>query len=231
MTYDDMGRAAFLAKELYGVELSTSKFEELALIAHNLIGNKQIRVYQYIGEVNSEDNSLELPCNADIIESVTADPEDWNYVTNNSWEGDISSAHTEQYIESQKRNTDPLYQSGHLLQYNRIGNTLYFKDCVGKVKVLYKGEYLGEDGLPKISDKEALAIAAYVAYITKMKEVYMTLNQNVLAAAQMLKMEWLRACDAARVPDYINQNDMDKVLDAMSSWNRKVHNKSFKPVR
>lgn len=231
MIYDDMGRAAFLARELYGVELSTSKFEELALIAHNLIGNKQVRIYQYIGDVNDEDHSLELPCNADIIESVTSDPEDWNYVTNNTWEGDISSSHTEQYIESQKRDTDPLYQSGRLLQYNRVGNTLYFKDYTGKVKVLYKGEYLGDDGLPKINDREAMAIAAYVAYTVKMKEVYMTLNQNMAAAAQMLKAEWLKACDAARVPDYINQNDIDKILDAKTSWNRKVHNKSFKPVR
>lgn len=226
-----MGRAAFLAKEFYGVELSESKFEELALIAHNLIGNKQIRVYQYIGQVDPETHSLELPCNVDIIESVTSDPEDWNYVTNNTWEGDIASAHTEQYIESQKRDTDPLYQSGHLLKFTRIGDTLYFKDFAGVAKVLYKGEYLGEDGLPKINDKEALAIAAYVAYITKQKEGYTTMNANVMSVANAIKVDWLTKCDAARVPDYLNQNDLDKVLDARSNWNRKVHNKTFKPVR
>jgi hypothetical protein len=48
--------------------------------------------------------------------------------------------------------------------------------------------------------------------------------------ANLLKAEWLKYCDAARV-DYINQNDMNNILDAKTSWNRKIFNKSYKPIK
>jgi hypothetical protein len=47
----------------------------------------------------------------------------------------------------------------------------------------------------------------------------------------MLKQEWLKLCDAARVTTYLSQNDMNKILDAKTNWNRKVFNKSYKPVK
>jgi hypothetical protein len=47
----------------------------------------------------------------------------------------------------------------------------------------------------------------------------------------MLERKWYKQCDAARVDDYISQNDMDQILDAKSSWNRKVYGKSYKPIR
>jgi len=65
----------------------------------------------------------------------------------------------------------------------------------------------------------------------KFKEGMRTNNPNIIAFAQELKKEWLRLCDAARVTTYLNQNDMNKILDAKTSWNRKVFNKSYKPVK
>ena len=37
-------------------------------------------------------------------------------------------------------------------------------------------------------------------------------------------------CDAARVPEYVNQNEMDELLETMSSYNKKVHGRSYKPT-
>lgn len=47
----------------------------------------------------------------------------------------------------------------------------------------------------------------------------------------MLESRWYKLCDAARVPEHISQNEMNKILDAKTSWNRKIFNKSYKPVR
>jgi hypothetical protein len=44
------------------------------------------------------------------------------------------------------------------------------------VNILYKGILADEDGLPELTDKEATAIATYIAYVTKFKEGLITNN-------------------------------------------------------
>ena len=75
---------AVLLDMLYGLELEDEDIEEIGLIAWNLIGNKTTRLYSYSTEINSEDNSIKLPCNASSIESITIPCEDWSRVTNYS---------------------------------------------------------------------------------------------------------------------------------------------------
>jgi hypothetical protein len=48
--------------------------------------------------------------------------------------------------------------------------------------------------------------------------------------AQDLKQQWLFHCDAARVAEYVSQEEMNKILDVQSSWGRKVYGKSYKPI-
>ena len=37
--------------------------------------------------------------------------------------------------------------------------------------------------------------------------------------------------DQARIPESISQNEMNEVLDAKTSWDRKVYGKSYKPIK
>jgi len=39
---------------------------------------------------------------------------------------------------------------------------------------------MDDDGLPELTDKEATAIATYIAYITKFKEGLITNNPNII---------------------------------------------------
>lgn len=226
----DIHYAQYLANELYGIDLPTDKFEELALIAYNFIGNKNCKLYRYFAAVDPETLSIELPCNCVSLEAITGALEDWQHVTNKDWNGDNYSAYIEQYIENSKMFMDPLYTRGKFLNFERVGNTIYFDKPYGFVAILYKGEVLDDNGLPEINDKEANAIAAYIAYVTKYKESIITLNQSVMTIATALKQEWTIKCDQARTPEYINQNEMDQILDAKTNWNRKVFRKSLKPV-
>lgn len=219
-----------VANSLYGLELEPEQFEELGLTAWNLIGNKTVRLYNYSADISCDNLSVQLPCNCDIIEAVTYNHEDWNYSTNKTVNGDYNSQFTEQYIEARKLYQSPLYISGKYAKYKRVGDTLYFDKDYGKVNILYKGIILDEDGLPKVNEKEALAIATYIAFATKQKQGWITNNQNIIQLAQYLYQQWLKYCDSARVPLSIDQNTMNQVLDAKSSWNRKVYNKAYKPI-
>lgn len=220
----------FQAHLLYGVELQEEDIEEIGLLAWQRIGNKRVRTYRYCTSVDCNgDGSIELPCNADIIEAVTYGFEDWNYTDNIKPNGDVNSAFVEGYIESRKAFTDPLYMSGKLVDYERVGDKLYINSgYTGKINILYRGIILDDDGLPELTDKEVDAIAAYCAYTVKFKQYLQTNNRDLLQAAQLLQVEWNRLCDAARVSDYINQNEMNDILDAKTSWNRKVYGKTYK---
>ena len=117
-----------------------------------------------------------------------------------------------------------------LLKYHQVGNKLYFTHNYGTVNVLYKGYLADNEGLPKISDKEAIAIASYIAYVFKFKESLITNNKDIATQAVLLKQQWDKQCDQARVT-YINQNDMEQILEINSSWDRKSYGKSRKIIK
>ncbi len=222
--------ALTLANQLYGLDMNIDDFEEIGLIAWNFIGNKRCKLYRYTTEINCKTHSVQLPCNADIVEAVTYGFEDWNYTTNDTPNGNLNSAFVESYIESRKIFTDPLYISGKYAKYEQVGDTLYFDKDYGKINILYKGIIVDEEGLPEITDAEAQAIAAYCAYVVKYKEGLMSNNANVIQVASLLKNDWNRFVDAARVPEYLSQNDMNEILDIGTRYDRKIYNKAYKPI-
>lgn len=217
-----------LLNTLYGIDVTEEDYEEIALIGWGLIGNKRTRLYRYSICLDDCTKEVELPCNCEELEAVTTSYEDWNYSTNDTPNGDLNSAFVETYTENRKIHNNPLYISGKLIPYERVGNTLYFDNPVGKINILYKGLVADDNGLPEITDKEATALATYVAYIIKFREGMMTNNANIINMAEMLKQKWNVQCDQARVDHYMSQNEWNNVLDAKTSWNRKQYNKSLK---
>ena len=220
----------------YGIELEDSDMEEYGLMAWDYIGNKNRKLYRYCTEIDPLDNSVTLPCNAldlngdSCVELVTASWEDWSSVTNTTNNGDLSTAYTEHFIEASKYFEGPYYMSGKVLHYEKIGDKLYFTHNYGKVNILYKGILSDEDGLPEISDKEAMAIATYIAYILKFKEALRTNNGDTLKMSQILYQQWAKQCDQAKIK-YISQSDMDAILEVGSSWDRKRFGFGYKPLK
>lgn len=220
--------AMSLMETLYGITLPEEQFEEIALLGWGLIGNKRTRLYRYSTCVDNCSEGVQLPCNCEELEAVTTDHEEWDYSTHDTPNGNLNSAFVESYIELRKKYKDPLYLSGKLLHYERVGDTLYFDAPVGKINILYKGLVSDEDGLPEITDKEATALATYVAYITKFKEGLATNNANLINVAEALNNKWKVQCMQAREDHYLSQNEWDQILDAKTSWNRKSFGKSLK---
>lgn len=224
--------AITLAQMLYDVDINDmDTLIEVGLIAYNFIGNKNTHLSYEIVSVDPRTGTVKLPCKADLVEAITyPNIEDWNYTSNIKNFGDFNSLNVEQYIEKSKQSVDPLYISGRLINYRREGNYIYVTEKVDSVCVLYHTESLDEDDLPLINDKEAVAIADYIAYTVKYKEALRTNNSAVFQMAQTIKKQWQIHCDAARVPEYVSQNEMNDLLEVLSSHNRKVHGRSYKPT-
>lgn len=212
------------AQTLYDVEGDQEDLEEIGLIAYKKIGNKNTILKRVTLPIVN--GVVTLPCDINIIEAVTYCHEDFNYTNNLTYDG---SAETEEYIESQKAFTDSFYMSGKFVKYRKVKNKLYINQPCGLVNILYHTEL--DDDLPDITESEADAIALYIAYTLKYKEALKTHNQIILAESKDLGNQWKVACDQARVPEYMSQNDMDQALNAKTSWDRKQYNKSFKPIR
>lgn len=229
MALSNINTAYGLCESLYGVTPNENEFEDLALEAWRRIGTKHTRLYKYVGSVN--DGVLELPCNYEggLIESVHVpfiDAQITSDSTDHPWE----NIWIESYIDCRTHHDDPYFQRGKLVKYDEGDNELYFAHNYPKVMVVYHGIIADEEsGLPLVNDKELAAIAAFIAYHYLYKDGIKRRDGNVIKLAQVVKEDWLRACNAARVPEHFSQNDMNSILDAKTSWNRKSYGKSFFP--
>lgn len=217
------------ANEMYGTLLEDNEFENIGLHAWDQIGNKQFKIYVYETEI--KDDEVELPCNVDIVEAVMLRGVEYRSKDNVDWDN-YSNGIVQAYINTRMRSHNLYDEVGKLIPYNQFGNTLQFKNYDGHcVKIIYKGVYADEQGLPYLNFKEVDAIAKYCAYISMQKKAFMTKDQSTFQMSQLLKQQWQFAVEDARTPIYLNQNDMDQILNVSSSWDRKRFGLSYKPLR
>lgn len=215
--------------DFYGIVMGEDQFENVGLHAWDHIGNKNNRTYVFEGEI--VDNQLELPCNADIIEAVLHCGESYTSTDGISNDNaDMFNGSIENEIEANKVTTEFLYESGRFVDYERNGNKLYFK-VGGTVRVIYKGVFVDDTGLPFLNFKEVDAISKYCAFVHLQKQAMITKDQAMAQIAMMMRQQWQFSVEDARSPIYLNQNDMDNLLNVKSSWDRKRFGLSFKVIR
>lgn len=232
MELSNINAAYGLCSTLYDITPDENEFEDLALEAWSRIGTKHTRLYRYVGKV--ENHVLELPCNVDlnpdVIESVQVPIPDAQ-MTSNTSDHPWQNLWIEAYIDHRIHHSDPYFSYGKLIRYDEGNNQLFFSHNYPKVMVLYHGVIADEEtGLPLVNDKELRAIAAFIAYVQTYKDGIKKRDTTTIKLAQTLKEDWLRACNAARIPEHFSQNDMDAILDAKTSWNRKTYGKSYRPI-
>jgi len=121
--------------------------------------------------------------------------------------------------------------SGKFVKYKQVENVLYLADNFSAVNILYKGVLVDEEGLPQLNEKELDAVSTFCAWRHLLKKGIVTKDGGTIQIAQMLEAQWKLTCTQARVPDYINQNEMDEILNAGTSWDRKRYGRSFKPIK
>lgn len=217
-----------LANTLYGAAPNETDFEDIAMDAWGLIGNKHTRLYRFVE--STTDCKLELPCNCDVIESVHIPINDAQMTSNKTVFNSIDTLFIEGYIDAWKRLDDPYFTRGKLVKYKEGDNCLYFSRDYKNVMVVYHGIIADEEhGLPMVNEKEIRAIAAYVSYATLYKDGLKRRDGSLVQMAQMLEQKWLKLCNSARISEHLSENDMDAILDVKTRWDRKAYGKSYKP--
>lgn len=220
--------------DMHGVELSSDLFETFALSAYNKIGNKDYRMYRIKARPQKDIDGfwfIEKPCNLHSIEAITGNLESVQETTTLDPFYSTYSQPVEQWIEAGKSNHNELYIPGKFIKYKELDDKILFTQPYEEVNLLYKGQYVDEEGLPYINDKEMEAIVAYCVYAHDQKQARMTKDQNTLAMANLEYQLWQKACSEARTPMSISQNTMNEVLDARTSWGRHTYGaSSTKPV-
>lgn len=220
------------ARDLYGVELTPDQFENIGMIAWGKIGNNMMELKQATLPV--VDQIVTLPCDVHEIEAVTSDIPDYQKTsaTKDYWNMQ-DEFYTEQYIDATKSGRSALNPHGQYVKYDEVGPDkikINYKN-MSHVHVLYKATIMDDDGLPMLNDKEIDAIAVYCAYTDVFKKGLQTRDANMINLSQALEQKWYKACDHARTPMHMNQNDFDAIGDVIRSWDRKTFGHSFKPIR
>lgn len=219
-----------LINDLYGIDANGDNFEDIALSGWEIIGNKHTRLYKYTADTNN--GELVLPCNVDIIEAVYIPIIDAQVSNNRLDSYDGEAINIENYIEKSKQAVSPFYIKGKLIKYKEGNGVLYFDRDFKDVTVLYHGVLVEEEtGLPLINNKEEKALAAYIAWRETYKDGLKKRDRNILQFAKDLEIEWLRKCNAARIPERLTQNDMNNILDVKACWDRKLFNKTYNPIK
>lgn len=218
-----------LLNDFHGVTLDEDLFETYALSAYAKIGNKDCRLY--VTHLKPQPDGIggwfvQKPCNLTSIEAITIDSEQVKETDSVYFTAGLKRQAIEEEIEMNKYDKSQFYISGKLIKYQELGDNIYFSEPYDNVNVLYKGQYLDEDGLPYVNEKELNAIVAYCVYAVDQKQARLTKDPSTFQIAQQEYSQWLKACSQARVPEDISQNYMNEVLDVMHSWDVHVYNAS-----
>lgn len=219
-----------LVETLYGITPNESNFEDIVMNGWSYINNKHTRLYRYVADAD-ENGVLDLPCNVNVIESVHIPMPDAKMTSNKTVFNEINTLFTEGYIDAWKRLEDPYWTRGKLVKYDEGNNQLFFARPYKNIMVVYHGIIADEEtGLPLVTDKEIKALAAYVAYASLYREGIQKRNPDIIQFAQTIYADWLKLCNAARIPEHLSQNEMDSILDVKTRWDRKQYGRSYKPT-
>lgn len=234
-----MFTALTMMNDEYAVEMDDDTFIERAYKIWRAIGNRA-QAYHILKAPIDEEQKIWLPGNVEFIENVTSlqmFKDIWGsemIVFSNGTitlnEDYLISVITDDILAKTVLNASRARIEGLYVDYSHNGDHITFKskDTIGTFMiVLYKGVISDDQALPKITYKESEAIAAGVAFIHYKKLALMG-DGSAASMLQMLKDDKDRLIGLARIPDHINNNVMDKILDAQSSFDRKNYNRTYK---
>lgn len=177
--------------------------------------------YLYIGKTD-ENGELELPCNVFYVDAVS---ENTNTFIK-SLDGLIihTIAGFPVYSTADYSN---LYAVGRFINFEYVSPRVIKTTYPGlTVRVLYRGSISDADGRPLIRYKDAKAIA-YFYHMIKTKIRY-NMNQTTIDKLQVAQADSDKYISQAKTPDYITQNQMSKILDSKTTWDRHWYHTNFK---
>ena len=232
------------ALELFNISMDEDTFVELGWYAYRDIGN--IAIDNYVAKLPVDSRGIiKLPENFDTMEAVTTMDIPLETLGDGYqiYDSGIPLSRwffTQTVLNETVRYFD-LSQSGtiapgELISYTFIAkdkiqiNTEILRNNVSKlveVYVVYKGVVVDDMCLPMLTFKESQAVAYRVAFLKIKRDAFM-MKPGAIELLQYIKTQSARLMQAAKIPEYIDQNEFDTILNAMTSWDRKTYGRSFK---
>ena len=215
---------ALASLEAFGVNIPDPIFEEWAEWAIDAIGRNdaEIRVAAKV----REGGEVILPCNINSVEAVTLDCDIFE-----TWKGtkiDEEGKKTDKVasmIDYSPVSIDPYatYVDFELINDYTLQVNPKLKDSFVYIKAYIL--FTDEDNELLFTDKQIKAMMEYVVAL-KAKRDYWAGMPTIDYKRAMMEAERLVA--ASRVPTYISDNEVDRILNAKVSFDRKMYNKDYK---
>jgi len=244
--YDFM-YSKYLLNDLFDIRLHEDDYVERAYNIFRDIGNIATAVHAFEFAVDNSRKVI-LPCNVEFIEAVSTGT-DWSEVSDQNvilWHSErtinpnnflpdvINNPSVNKILLNDKHSN--LHPKGEFMTYELQGTVGHYKlffpeHYIGSRGVcIYRGMCVDDDGNPLITRKEAEAIAYKLAFLDTQKRFFMG-DPRASGQLEYIKMESGRKMAAAKIPEYITQNEFDRMLSAMTRHDRKVFWSSYKPIQ
>lgn len=229
-------------KSIYGLTTDEYDYIDTAIDALRDIKHFGITEYVAYSPVNA-DGYAPLPCNATIIDAVTT-AKMGKKVFKDRLVSEIQlTADNDTYYLQQEVMNNLGYGAGFLARPGLVdmfgdGYISYYLTNDKKIKVdkayaketiaiAYKGISVDAEGYPLITRKQANALAAIVAKNILTKRAF----RGEKAAISMLELAMANSArlrQAASIPERITDNEIDQLLDAQTTFNRKSYGRPTK---
>lgn len=221
----------------YGLSLDTDDYIERAYYVWRDIGNIAL-AQRTFDVIVPADGIVTLPSDCEFIESaVTRDVIPGTPRNTTDGKYDMNSGGYRHDVRPDKEVTSAEDSVRASTNYS-YGITVNFEIGDGYIHVTsstmanrpitirYSAISVGTDGLPLLNDKEVNAIAGNLALQEAERELFKGIKGAEIKV-QYLKQESDRLFQAAKTPERINDNELDKVLDIKVSWDRKVYGRRY----
>jgi len=240
----------FLMKELTGIDMNDDDFIEKSYLAYRGIGNIATAIHSF--EAYADDNfMIKLPCNCEFVESVSTggvlkdayddflifydtDIEPATAITTStSFLPDIIG---DDRYRRHNLSKSELHPKGEYIPFKLEGTNgdryiaLSHQFSGIKLQVIYRGVLIDRDGNPLITMKQAEAIAMKTAFYDIQKRAFMG-DPSAIQLLSYVKPEAERKMAAAKIPEYLSQNFINRLLSAKTRHDRKVFWASYKPLQ
>ena len=225
----------------YGLKIDEFDYLDIAINELRDIKNFGSTEYVTILTVDPE-GWIDLPCNLDSIDAITTTRMGAKAFSNRVKYDMDSKKGTDDYFTAMEimENlsfvpsyglTSSLKGEGYI-QYQLKGKRVFIgKDAANnKVSLAFTGIGVDPEGYPKITRKQANAIAV-IAAVTILTKQAIKGNRNAAAMSELFRGDAARLKQAASIPEELSDNDINSILDIQTSFNRKSYKRPTKYSR
>lgn len=210
--------------ESFGVNIPDSIFEEWAEWAIDAIGrnNAEVRIASKV----RENGEVSLPCDVNSVEAVTLDVDLFEV-----WKGtkiDENGKTIEAFGSKPDYSPSSMDPYADYVDFKIVNSyTIKVSPSLKDSFVYIKATTLlvNDDNEVLFTNKQILALVEYIIAL-RAKRDYLSGNPTIDPDKAMLRAHKLIA--ASRVPVYVSDNEIDRILNVKVSFDRKMFNKDYK---